>query len=170
MSNHIRIEKLGFDELEDIVELYRAAVGAPGCVWDEQYPSEEDIRTDIEQGALYGVHDEKGHVIAAIAQDHDENTDLLPCWSAELQPGAEFARVVVAGEYRGRGIAAEMIRNYMRILRNQGYNSVRYLVAEQNLAARRAYEPLGFQKVGEVDIYGAHYLCYEKALTLCSEI
>lgn len=158
------LELLGEDSLDEIYKLYRSAVGTDGCVWDESYPDERILREDIENGDLFGIRNGKGRIVAAIARDRDEETDSLDCWDPGLVPSAELARLVVASEYRNQGMARVLIRQAMKLLARRGYRGVHYLVAEKNEQALRSYRALNFTAVGETDLFGHHFLCYEKEL------
>lgn len=155
--------KITLDELDQVLALYQSVLGQEGCTWTEDYPSRSDLLGDIQAQALYGIHAD-GRLIAAIARDRDERIDALDCWSRELRPAAELARLVVAREYQNRGIARKMILAMMELLKEQGYRSVHYLVAGRNVRAVRSYAKLDFSCVGETDLFEEHWLCYEKAL------
>lgn len=105
-----------------------------------------------------------GRIIAAISIDLDANVEALPCWSTSLQPGGELSRLVVAIDCQNQGIAREMLKHGMDVLRNRGYLSVHFLVNKYNIKAIRSYDALEFQIVGECNLYDQPYLCYEKAL------
>lgn len=40
-------------DLNEIMELYRLAVGSEGCTWSEEYPNEEILRNDFFRNALF---------------------------------------------------------------------------------------------------------------------
>ena len=151
-------------ELEDIVRLYKGALGTPGCVWNEYYPAEDILLEDIRQEELFGIRDEQGRVIAAIAKDRDEEVDHLPFWNPDLQPAAELSRLVVSENYRNQGLARGMIRQTMKILSDRGFRAVHYLVATVNEQALKSYSALDFDLAGETELFGHQYLCYEKGL------
>lgn len=157
------LSRVTLDELDEALELYRSALGQEGCTWTEDYPSPGDILGDIEAQSLYGVRAD-GRLIAAIARDRDERVDTLPCWSEALRPAAELARLVVARDCQNQGIARDLIRGMMELLREQGYRSVHYLVAGRNVRAVRSYAKLEFSCVGETDLFEEHWLCCEKKL------
>ena len=160
----LQLEILEENDLEQIVGLYQSVIGSEGCVWDEEYPNREILLEDIRHQDLFGIRDEQKNVIAAIAKDRDEQIDGLACWSKELVPAAEFARLVVAKEYHNKGIARVLITEGMKIVAKRGYQAVHYLVAADNIKAQRSYAKLHFNKVGETELFGHHYLCYEKAI------
>lgn len=162
--DYLPLEILEEDSLEEIQKLYRSAVGTEGCVWDEDYPNGKILREDIGNRDLFGIRDGQGRIVAAIARDRDEETDSLACWDSGLAPSAELARLVVASEYRNQGMARVLIRQAMKLLAGRGYRGVHFLVAVKNQQALRSYRALDFTAVGETDLFGQHFLCYEKKL------
>lgn len=160
----MELTELGIEDLDEAFGLYQEAIGEPGCVWDENYPQKVLIKEDIEEHCLFGIRDENGKIMGVIARDRDEDIDGLSCWNKEWMPGAELARLVVAKEYQNRGLARLLITKMQKVLKAQGFKSVHYLVAEVNYRARKSYEKLSFELKGETDLWGHHYLCYEKEL------
>lgn len=65
--------------------------------------------SDLARGDAYVWKDETGELLGAISIDDDHVVEELPCWSAQLQPAAEFARLVVREDARGQAIARKMI-------------------------------------------------------------
>lgn len=152
------------DDYEEVVALYKSALGTPGCVWTESYPTKDLLKEDIKTQSLYGLFSNEGTLIAAIAVDRDEEVDKLPCWSENLRPSKELARLVVSTDYRNLGIARNMIKKIMPILKAQGNKSVHYLVCDDNPQAIRSYASLEFNNVGRASMFGEEFTCYEKAL------
>lgn len=155
---------LALEDLDTVMDLYHSALGQEGCAWDEHYPTREIISADIQERALYGLRDEQGKILGVIARDRDPEVEALDCWDPALAPGAEFARLVVAEAYQNQGIARLLLACGMRIMADQGFRSVHYLVAAKNQRARRSYHALQFHQVGEVDMFGEHFLCFEKEI------
>ena len=147
---------------EEILLLYRKAIGTEGCTWSMEYPNETILDNDIRRNALFCIKEENGEIIGAISIDEDMEVELLPCWESALQPGVELARLVVKESYQNRGIARELLRCAMKELRQQGYKSVHFLVSQRNEKAIRSYAKLEFQTKGECHLYGEHWWCYEK--------
>lgn len=159
-----RYECVGEQEFDNIWKLYQSAIGQEGCAWDENYPTAELLMEDINQKRLYGIRNDEGELISLIAQDIDKEVEKLKCWSLDLVPACELARLVVSKKYQNRGIGRMMLRCGMDALYKKGYKGVHYLVAEKNERAIRSYRALNFNKVGETDLFGEHFLCYEKEL------
>lgn len=152
------------EQIDEVMQLYNDARTSEGCVWDAYYPNREVITQDILQQDLFGILDEKGQVIAAIAKDRDPEVDALPCWSKDKQPAAELARLVVSKRFQNQGMARILITRIKEVLLQRGFQSVHYMVAKDNVPAQRSYETLGFAFCGETDMFGHHFLCYEQAL------
>lgn len=147
-----------------ILAMYRAAIGEPGSTWTYEYPNEEYLQGDFERGDLFCLKNEAGEVVGAISIDKDEIADSLSCWSKELTPSAEFARLVVRKDYQNQGLARVMLKSLMEEAKKRGYKSAHFLVSKTNERALRSYEKLNFDRVGECDLYEGDWWCYEKRL------
>ena len=151
------------EDRKDVMALYKAQIGRPFCPWDEDYPSDKTIDWDLSRDALF-VLKENGKIKAAVSLEKDENVDKLPCWSKELEPSGELARLAVLPGQQNRGIGREMLRFGMDELKRRGYKGVHFLVNKYNIKAIRSYAVFGFNVVGECRMYDQDFLCYEKEL------
>lgn len=156
--------KASVADKKEILALYRSLVGTPYCAWTEEYPGEQEIDGDLARDALYCLKNNRGEILGAISLDDDEEVDSLPCWSEELQPGAELSRLGVKVEYQNQGIAKCLFLQAMDILRKNGRKSVHIIVCQTNKKALRAYAPLALENVGECELFGEKWWCFEKAL------
>ena len=75
------------DDKPYIMALYTEAIGSEGCTWNEDYPSEETMDSDLARGDAYVWKDETGELLGAISIDDDHVVEELPCWSGELCSG-----------------------------------------------------------------------------------
>lgn len=146
---------------EEIVKLYKSAIGSMGCTWSEDYPSYEHAEGDLKRGDLYCLKNEDGEIVGAISIDDDKLVDELSCFT---QGGAELSRLVVRETYQNQGIAGELLRCAMEVLKSRGYAYVHFLVSKKHEKALRAYDKLNFDNVGEADLYEGDWWCYEKKL------
>ena len=103
-----RIDLAREEDRAEILALYRAQIGREFCPWTEHYPSDEEITFDLSRDALF-VMREEGRIIAAVSLEEDPQVDALPCWTPELQPGGEIARVAVHPDFQNQGIARQMV-------------------------------------------------------------
>lgn len=152
------------DDVEEIIKLYQAAIGSPGCTWSMDYPNEAITMDDLNRNALFCLKNDSGEIIGAVSIDDDKEVERLSCWTNNLQPVAELARLVVREDYQNRGIARQLLLDAMQELAGQGYKSVHFLVSKTNERALRSYAKLHFVNCGEVDLFGEHWWCYEKEL------
>lgn len=148
----------------EILALYRSLAGTEFCAWTEEYPGEIDIEGDLSRDGLFCLKDEKGEIAGVIPIDQDENVERLTCWSKELQPSAELSRIGVRVENQNQGIARKLLQHAMEELRRRGKRSVHLLVCKTNKKAIRSYEKLNFEVVGECQMFGEDWWCYEKVL------
>ena len=148
----------------EILALYRSLAGTEFCAWTEEYPGEIDIEGDLSRDGLFCLKDEKGEIAGVISIDQDENVERLTCWSKELQPSAELSRIGVRVENQNQGIARKLLQHAMEELRRRGKRSVHLLVCKTNKKAIRSYEKLNLEVVGECQMFGEDWWCYEKVL------
>lgn len=144
----------------EILALYRTMLYGPAD-WNENYPDENTIEFDISRNALYVMKNRKEQIIAAISVDEDEAVDKLACWSRELMPGAELSRLCVRKDMQNQGIAKQMIRYVFGILKDEGKIGVHILVKTGHEAALASYGAIGFQVVGECNLFDKDFICME---------
>jgi len=80
-------------DLPQIASLYRAAIGFPGCTWNESYPGAFELEQDFASGNLY-VLSEGETVIGAVSVVSPNELDNAYTW--EVQNAREIARVVIS--------------------------------------------------------------------------
>ena len=110
------------------------------------------------------MENEDGEIIGTITVDEDPQVEALTCWSKTLQPSAELSRLGVRTDMQNQGIARRLLQHGMEELKKQGKKSVHFLVCKTNKKALRSYDKLNFESVGECELWGHMYWCYEKAL------
>lgn len=151
------------NEADEVLRLYRSLLGTPYCIWNENYPTEKEIKSDLSRKALFCIK-EKNEIIGVISIDDDAEVQALDCWSKTLEPSAELSRVGIARLWQNQGIARMLLENAMEELKRQGYKGIHLLVAKENEKALRSYRKLDFHVVGEHELWGHEYWCYEKEL------
>ena len=163
-QSKMRFEKAKDSEKSEILQLYRSLVGTEYCAWTLEYPSEKEIEDDMSRDALFCLKNEENEIIGVISIDKDDAVEQLLCWSKELLPSAELSRLGVKIEYQNQGIARILLQYGMEELKKQGKKSVHFLVCKTNEKAIRSYAKLKFDIVGECELFGKCWWCYEKAL------
>ena len=148
----------------EILALYRSLAGTEFCAWTENYPNEIEIEGDLSRDALFCLKDTDGRIVGVISIDDDEEVEKLSCWSESLKPAAELSRLGVRVESQNQGVARKLLQYGMEELKVQGYKAVHFLVCKTNKKAIRSYDKLNFDIVGECQLFGENWWCYEKAL------
>lgn len=164
MEKKMKFTRASEDDKNEILALYRSLAGTEFCAWTENYPGEADIEGDLSREGLFCLKDEREKIVGVISIDQDENVEKLSCWSENLQPSAELSRVGVRVENQNQGIAGKLLCYGMEKLRQRGKRSVHLLACKTNKKALRVYEKLNFNVVGECEMYGEEWWCFEKAL------
>lgn len=164
-SMHIERAKLG--DADAVYELYHSLINAPYSTWSEDYPTWEDVQRDVLHGWTLVMRDTDGHIAAAIAllpgEQEPEFEQIAP-WYPDVRRWACPARLGVALDHQGKGLARRMLSAAMDCAREGGCDGVRFLVAKSNPVAQRAYAPLGFDICGECEMWGEQWHCYQKRL------
>ncbi len=151
------------DDRKEILSLYKTQLGKEYCPWDEDYPTDKEITFDLSRDALFVMRD-NGRIIAAISLEDDEEVDKLTCWSKDLEPSGEMARLAVLPEYQSKGLARKLMQFGMDELKRRGNKGIHFLVNKYNVKAIKSYEIFGFNVVGSCYLYDQDFLCYEKEL------
>lgn len=147
----------------EILALYKEQIGKEYCPWDEEYPSNETIASDLSRDALF-VMKMNGSIKAAVSIEEDEAVNRLSCWNKNLAPLGELARVAVLPEEQGKGLGRIMLQFGMDELKRRGFKGIHILVGKYNTKAIKCYAVFGFQIVGECYMYEQEFLCYEREL------
>ena len=150
------------EDLPFVLNLYRGAIGTPGCVWDEEYPNEETLKEDFEGENLYVFLDGET-VIGAVSRLPDTDLDGRADWKT-TKGHIEIARVVISRAYAGKSLAVKMLESLFDCLRKQGVTAVHLAAAVCNPAAVKTYKKLGFEFLKEAFVYGHEYYLCEKQL------
>ena len=160
----LEIRKATLGDAEQIHTLYTSRIGTKGCTWDEEYPTLELVRDDIERNALYAVYDgDKVTAAAVCAEDRDlRRFDL---WSDDIKNPCELERVGVLEEYQGMHLTSRLLRYIEQDMIRQGFDGILLLVDPQNDRARALYEHLGFSCKGDRFGWDNLWSCYEKPFT-----
>ncbi len=145
-------------DAEEIAEIYRSLIGMPGCTWDEHYPTVDFVRRDIEGGDLFKAV-VRGKIAGAAYMGDYEERRIIECFQGFEKLG-EFGRVGVRRELHRTGVARTMLEYLKIIAKERGYDAIALLVGRRNYGAMALYEKIGFERVGESDLYDTEWYCY----------
>lgn len=148
------------DDLNYVNDLYISVRNTPYCVWNEYYPTFEEIESDFLASTLYLVK-ENDEILGAVSVNPINEMDEIDGFTKVDKP-CEIARVVVNPLYQNRKIGAFMIDEIINVLISKGFDSVRLAVEINHVPAIKLYEKCGFKKVGSHFMYEHNYYLYEK--------
>ncbi len=151
-------------DAEEIFAIYEQLKGSPGCTWDEDYPTLEFVRRDIEErNSLYKLS-EDGVIIAAAYLGDFEECERPECFDGSIKRLGELSRVGVRRGYHRKGYAERLLSTLLNEAAALGYDNLALLVGTKNFAAIALYEKMGFRRCGEGDMYDTHWFFYEITL------
>lgn len=154
-------------DAREILALYRAAAAQAKRTghshWDENYPSEETVRSDLAGGWLY-VWREDGKIAAAITLLPAEEMEAEGVAWTPVRRAAEACRFCLSPGLQGKGRAKAYFLGAVDLLRAQGVDALRYTCAKDNIAAYRLYTGIGHSLVGETTWRGIEFYAFESLL------
>lgn len=140
--------------------------------WQNGYPTREAFADDIAKGACH-VFTVEGKVAGVISvffeQEESYNTVEDGAWLAGDAPYAVFHRAAVGADYRGMGIAGQMLSYLENLAIERGFKSIRGDTHQDNKAMRGLLEKCGFIHCGTIYLSSERNaqnkrVCYEKIL------
>lgn len=151
-------------DLDELFALYQSLKGEPYGTWNDEYPTRDLIREDLEQSIVLLMR-EGERIVSAIVILEDDEFDMFPGWYQDAVRFCELARLGVAKDRQGLGIARRMLLEAEAAAKAEGFDAVRFLVGAGNLPAQRSYARLGYDVLPDpVDAWGETWLRYQKKL------
>ena len=145
-------------DLDNVLLLYKSLLNTKYCVWDEYYPSMDNIIEDYNNNSLYVIKDNNKIIAAISIVPVNELDDYFNNKNA-----CEIARVGVLADYQNKGYGRLLVSNIIEIVKNR-YDAIHLAVEVNNCYAIRLYEHFGFKRVCEAKMYDNTYFLYEKVL------
>ena len=164
------IRQANLGDIPEIMRLTRACtlyMKAQGILqWNEQYPSAEAFRRDIERSELY-VMEKKG-IIGCIAISTHMDDEYQPVkWLSPNHNNMYVHRLAVHPEHQGKGFARQLMDLAEDVARKSDCISVRLDTFSRNERNQRFYEARGYRKLDAVYFpnQSQHpFFCYELLL------
>lgn len=142
--------------------------------WQDGYPTENDIRADIEAGVSYVLCDDDGAVLATCAVIHTGEptytvirggTWLTDSSDEENAGYTVVHRVATARSVRGKGLASRMMIEAALLARKHGKSSLRIDTHKDNKPMQGMLARGGFTYCGEITLKsGDERIAFEKCL------
>ncbi|AXX65496.1 MAG: GNAT family N-acetyltransferase [Lactobacillus sp.] len=152
------LRKVQADELDQVVEIIEEAKqvlkGRGVDLWQDGYPDQKILRSDIQRGIAYFlIKDDKIAGVAALEDQGESSYDQIEdgSWSPKSQERyAIFHRVAIAQGHQGEGLASVFIQHLLSITASLNIHDVRIDTHFDNLAMQHVIEKNGFQKCGTI--------------------
>jgi ribosomal protein S18 acetylase RimI-like enzyme len=163
--------KAQLNQLEDIVSMYRKAtrgLNRQGIEqWNEEYPTTEQLRKDIESGNMHLLM-ENGKIAASVVLDEQEDPEYKRIdWADDEGRWLVVHRLCVHPDWQGRGLSKRMIREIERFAKEKGYTSIRLDTMLKNEKAVNLYDSQGYERRGTMrleEFDNELFMAFEKPL------
>ncbi len=167
----MRLRKSTSMDLSEIMKIIRQAQESLRLQnidqWQNQYPNEDTILSDIEHGYSYVLYDEVSErVVATVAVsfDGEETYQNIANGSwAYNEPYGVIHRIAVHNEYLCKGIAALLISKIQELALNQGVFHLRVDTHKDNVPMQKLLKKFEFIQCGIIYTKdGAERIAFEK--------
>jgi ribosomal protein S18 acetylase RimI-like enzyme len=151
-------------DLEDAMALIKRAITAMRASgidqWDDQYPDEEVIRSDIGSDSLYAATIDALLAGVIVLNEHQEPEYAKVRWSI---PGRALVvhRLAIDPRCQRRGVATALMRHAEQLAAYR-YETIRLDAFAANPWALAFYGKLGYSRAGSVEFRKGKFFCFEK--------
>ncbi len=165
-------QETDFTHIKAIYDSARAYFKSAGIdQWQSGYPSEETILQDIKAGESFVCSDE-GRIIGVFmsAKKLDPSYEsIADGWWRRDEGYVVLHRVAVHEDYRGKGIASEIVRFVERTFCPDGKGYLKADTHADNLSMQRMLTKNGFRRAGVIRLQegkekGAKRVAFDKIL------
>lgn len=135
--------------------------------WQNGYPNEQVVASDVRAGACYVV-EENGAIVATSSLFYGEEPTYSTIYEGAWHSNAPYAaihRVAVDNHQKGSGVAVFLVQELEQLCRKQGICNLRIDTHENNLPMQKFLTKAGFAYCGVIYLEdGAHRLAFDKEL------
>lgn len=160
--------------LDDINEIMKIIVQAQDYLklkeidqWQDGYPNREVIEHDIKNDVSY-IIEKDGKVIATAMLSFDKEKAYDKIYGGKWLSDSEFLvihRVAVDNNYKGYGIASEIIKEAEKLCDSRNIKSIKIDTHKENLSMQRLLEKNGFKYCGIIFLDdGSERIAFERLI------
>jgi GNAT superfamily N-acetyltransferase len=162
------IQPLALQHLPEIMILIRKAIAEMELLqifqWDELYPDQEKIRTDLLNQTLFGWT-ENSSLCAIVVLDTIQSPLYAQInWRNNDSTPLVIHRLCVDPEHQRKGIAKKMILFAEEYARLHHFKSIRLDAFIQNPFSEKLYRGLHYEERGIVTFRKGNFYCFEKSI------
>ena len=133
--------------------------------WDEVYPSQQTLLTDIRAGAMHLGFENRETLVGALVLNEFQDAEWSKAqWTITGVPILVVHRLMVNPEHQGKGIARDLMGFAETWARGNGYGAIRLDAFSANPRALRLYRGLGYRDAGSASFRKGPFRCFEKRL------
>lgn len=157
---YYRAVSLGIGAYGFVAESSDGVLGFICGVWDRKALYWELIK-NYSPGLLFWTINQiliQPSLLLALIQKLDQKN------STNFQSGYELRPIVLSQSARGTGIAIKLAERLFNDAEQRGFADINLFTEENNIAARKLYQKLGFQVTGRFHRSGNIYIGYERRL------
>lgn len=133
--------------------------------WQNNYPNEDVINNDIENGDSY-VMIKDGNIVATTAISFEKEKSYDNIYDGEWMTNGNYAvihRVAVDNNYKGLGFSHKIIKYAEEICIAKGIHSIKVDTHEENIPMKKLLKKNGFKYCGFIYLDdGAKRVAFEK--------
>lgn len=157
----MKLQKAAAAEFDEIKEFYWNVIDAMqdrdfSIGWRKGiYPDDSYIRGSLEKGELYTLRDGQKLCACTILNTSFNEGYVGLGWRKDLKEG-EFLvphALAVSADMQARGIGKATVHEIIRLAHENRKKAVRLDIVSSNTVAEKLYTSLGFEFVGEKDMY-----------------
>ena len=134
--------------------------------WDDGYPNAEVFAEDVRLRQLW-VAELDGQVAGVAAITTEQSPEYADVGWDLKEPAVVVHRLAVDPEFRGRGVAEQLMRQAEVVATGWGISVLRVDTNTRNLATQGLLPKLGYALAGEIGLEfrpGQRFYCYEKRI------
>ncbi|WEA02976.1 GNAT family N-acetyltransferase [Mucilaginibacter sp. SJ] len=149
-----------------VADIIPAMKAAGNFQWDNDYPNKQVFTGDINLNQLW-VAEVTGAIAGVAAITTDQDAEYAQAGLDIDEAAIVTHRLAVNINYRGRGVAAALLKQAEHEATQRGINTLRIDTNIANLATQKLFPKLGYVLAGEISLDlrpGLRFLCYEKRL------
>lgn len=166
------IEQATYEDVEKIFSLLRRCkdylIGQRIYQWDSEYPSIDNIESDISRSALRKCSI-NGSITGIVSYDEFQESQYSAVkWMLTKEPVVVIHRLAVDPLHQGKGLATKLMDFAERSATRQKYQSIRLDAYSGNSMVVRFYSRRGYKRVGQVFFprRDLPFLCMEKRVII----
>lgn len=166
----MKIRKSNTHDIQSIMRLIQQAQtyfkNAGIDQWQDGYPKEQNILTDIEKNSSYVLVNPDVIATMYFAVEDDPNYHIIKGqWLTAQQPYAVIHRIVIDESHKGQNLAKMLLDYVIENCQKNKVQSIRIDTHQDNLSMQRFLKKNGFELCGHITLEsGAPRIAFEKLL------